>query len=47
MMGVHKGHARKVAATQAGGRESAFILSFPDPNITETFSTLYAQSDRQ
>ena len=46
-MGVHKGHARKVAAMQAGGRESAFIHSFPDPNRTETFSTLYAQYDRR
>jgi len=46
-MGVHKGHAKEVAAMQAGGRESAFIHSFPDPNITETFSTLHAQSDRQ
>lgn len=46
-MGVHKGHARKVAAMQAGGRESAFIHSFPDPNIAKTFSTLHAQSDRQ
>jgi hypothetical protein len=33
-MGEHKGHARKVAAMQAGRKESAFIHSFPDPNIT-------------
>jgi hypothetical protein len=46
-MAVHEGQAREAAAMQTGERESAFIHSFPDPNITETFSTLYAQSDRQ